>query len=359
MNHPKKQVQRRIFGTGLALIVGVAAVAAQGCGKSGKSGSFPDITPPIKAAVPSALKGSSFMAELRGQDLAQAISRAVQPRTVNSFLTNFYNDFFVTGPTVLLNITSSVDDRINFFNTGSTSSGCLSATPVAYTITPAGQSSPVTMYAQCYTTVTSAGSWDPGLIMIGQNNGVTYVWDANGAAWTAAIATPDGSSYDVHAWYSVGLGNGQSGSGSCGSTWDGCSYGVAEVYSNASSGAFEMTAAGIGVGYCGIQFASDGTNTYVTGSADGGSSCASLTSGTCLLNSDEATSASGGICSASSPFSHTTAVGISTGTHTSGQGGASFGPSTYPSTTNVTLNGTSTDSVHFGPTSPPSGVAQF
>jgi len=137
---------------------------------------------------------------------------------------------------------SHIVSMADFFNTSTTSSGCLSATPVAYTITSAGQATAVTMYAQCYTTITSGFTGDPGLILIGSKGGKTYVYDVNGAAWTAAIATPDGSSYDIHAWYSAGIGNGASGTGGgqCGSAWDKCSYGVAEVYTNAAAGTFEM-----------------------------------------------------------------------------------------------------------------------
>lgn len=319
-----------------------------GCGSSGgTSGSFPTITPPIKAATPAGFKNATML----------PMDRGVHHLFTSLDISEFENNFFVSGPTVLFNITSNVDNRIQFFNTSTTKSGCLSATPVAYTITPAGQATPITMYAQCYTTISSGFTGDPGLIMIGKNNGATYVWDANGAGWVAAIATPDGSSYDIHAWYSVGIGNGVSGSGggTCGGSWDDCSYAVAEVSTIAATGAFEMTAAGIGIGYCGVQFASDGTVTWAEGSVDG-PSCTS-TESLCVLSSDEQTPASGGVCASGTPFSWTTPIGRITG---SGPQGA-FGASGYPglSQDNVTLNGTSTDSVHFGPTSPPSGVAQF
>jgi hypothetical protein len=329
---------------GIFLALGLL-LSASGCG--GSSGSFPTITPPIQAVTPAGLKNSGF------SGLRPALTGGLS-------ITQFKTDFFGTGPTVLFNITNSVDGRISFFNNNSTKSGCLSATPVAYTITPAGQASPVTMYAQCYTTIPSGFTGDPGLILIGKNNGVTYIWDANGAAWVAAIATPDGGSYDIHAWYSVGIGNGKSGSngGQCGNAgaFDDCSYGVAEIYTNAGTGAFEMAAAGIGVGYCGVQLASDGMNTYADGSA--GPVCAA-TDDLCVLSSDETTvvGGRGGICTpgGSAAFTHTTAIGIETGSGPT----TSWGNSPYPTVPNVVLNGTSTDSVHFGPTTPPAGVAQF
>jgi len=342
----------------LFAIAGMFIALAQGCSSSsgggGSSNRFPQITPPIEAATPAGLK-SAFMDAVRLAGPMTLNASFVNPFSGSLSISQFETDFFQTGPTVLFNITTNVDNRMAFFN-GQTSSNCLTSTPVPYTITPAGQAGPVTMYAQCYTQITSGFTGDPGLIMVGQNNGITYIWDANGAAWTAAIAKPDGNSYDVHAWYSVGIGNGVSGSGAgqCGTSWDGCSYGVAEVSSTASTGAFEMTAAGIGVGYCGVQFASDGTNTYGIGSVDGGGSCEAQAT-LCLLSSNESTTASGGICTAATPFSVTTAIGTIGGTANS----VTWGTSTYPASANVTLNGTATDSVHFGPTTPPAGVTSF
>jgi hypothetical protein len=339
----------------------ICMVAATGCGSksssTGVSGSFPTITPPIKAATPAGLKGSSLMASLTGSGVQTGnLERLL---TASLDLSQFKTDFFGTGPTVLFNITAAVDDRINGFNSGSTTSGCLSATPVAYTITPAGQANPITMYAQCYMSTGSSFTGDPGIVMIGKKNDVTYIWSAVGAGWVGAMATPDGSSYDIHAWYSVGIGNGASGStGSCSSQWDQCSYGVAEVYTNASSGVFEMASAGLGMGYAGIQLASDGTNTYAIGDSGNGTN-ATL----CVKSSDESTSASGGVCSASTPFSVTTAIGVKAGTGpatTVSPSGVSWNVSAYPTSgPNVTLDGTTSDSVHFGPTAVPSGVAKF
>lgn len=347
----------------------VSAAMTQGCGSGSSSGSFPSISPPVKAAVPAGFGGTaSIMDEVRvPYSLSAMFESAVAPFNNKTLpVSTFNTDFFQTGPTVLLNITGGVDNRASAYT--SSSSSCKTATPVSYKITPAGQSAAgVTMYASCSQQINSGFTGDPGVVLYGTQGGNFYVYQAVGTSWTAAILTPDGSSFDVHLWYSVGIGNGIAGSngGQCGTVgqFDSCSYGVAEVLTNAASSTFQMSAAGVNMGYCGVQLGSDGTNTFAKGSAGVGGSCAGVDS-VCVLSKDEQTAATGGICSSATPFGNpsatpstgTVAIGISTG---AGKAIPTIAASTYPTSTNVTLDGTSTDAVHFGPTSIPAGVASL
>jgi hypothetical protein len=218
---------------------------------------------------------------------------------------------------------------------------------VAYTITPAGQS--VELVAQCYQQFTGGpADGGPAFLQFGQRDGKTSLYVAVGAARLAAIVTPIAGSteYAVDAWYGVGYTN----AASCGSTgtFDDCSYALTELHADPSTKGFEMSVAGIGVGFCGVQFASDGAKLWAVGSGDMGATC-NARAYACVSASDLSTT--GDTCTQTYTLP---ALG-----RNAGAGAHEFGASTYPDTPNITLDGTGSDSLHFGPEAPTAGVGDL
>src|SRR5262249_39790111 len=131
-------------------------------------------------------------------------------------------------------------------------------------------------------------------------------------------------------------------------TFDDCSYAITELHANPATKAFEMSVAGIGVGFCGVQFASDGTLLHGVGSTDMGTTCNPAAilcaSASDLADSDPSTS----------PTSQPPALG-----RRAGPGAHSFGASCYPDVPNITLDGTTSDSLYFAPLAPTAGVGNF
>jgi hypothetical protein len=322
--------------------VGPSYDMAMPSGAHNMTSALPLVTPPVRAATPAAYQSSPH-------------SR-VQPLVLSS--ADIKSRFFSAGPTNIFSILGSIDDRItgiNMMSQGS-SAACLHQDAVPYTITPFGQS--VTMYAQCYEKVGSSQPADPGFLQFGQKDGVTYLYMAIGQGAVAAIVTPaagdagataTGDSYRVEAWISVGTLNAAT---SCGgsATWDGCSYGVIHLAADPATQSLEMTVAGIGFGYCGAQLKSDGASIYAIGSTDMGSTC-NVADTLCVAASD---GTSPGSCDTLNSFA---LAGLGraavAGTH------QSFAASAYPAavagTGNTLLDGTATDALHFGPTTPTTG----
>lgn len=316
------------------------ALLISACSKKGATLTYPLVLPPVKAATPTGLGGGTL--------LSQDLKAPLQPLSLD--LADFKSRFFSAGPTYIFSILQGVDDRISGYNERGSGVACTTQTPVKYTITPYGQS--VDMYAQCYETLTASYTGDPAFIQWGQtSDGNFYLWSAFAAGWTAAIATPitGTTNHTVQIWTTVGQGNSTCGAG----TWDGCSYTVMQITANQSTKSFEMTVAGSGVGYCGAQIASDGTNVYGKGSSDMGTTC-NTTSDICVTAADVTATAT---CTTAQKTFALTPLGRKSGTGTS----QSFGASDYPGGTGntITLNGTSSDSLYFGPTTPTSGVGLF
>ncbi|HEX7703361.1 MAG TPA: hypothetical protein VF403_21625 [Kofleriaceae bacterium] len=289
------------------------------CGAGGSQVELSLISPPVRAATPPALQSAS-----RTQHVDDGLSAS-----------DLHDRFFSgAGPTDVMQLIGSVDDRITEIN-GAGPSPCFDAAPVDVMIMPAGQS--IVLPAQCMRMFGSDGFMQFAVV-----DGATSIYAAVGQARFAAIVTPDDV---VDAWYGVGYQNATS----CGGSFDGCSYGLTELHANATSHAFELAVAGIGEGYCGAQLQSDGTSIYAVGSLDMGETCRD-TSTLCVSASDLTMP---GTC-ASAPIMQTTAVG-----RHAGGGAHMFGASTYPAMPNVTLDGSETDSLHFGPSAPSDGVASF
>ena len=332
----------------------------QGCSKSSSSSAsktLPAITPPMKKAMPTAFKGSSRgIAQLEMINLNRFdFGREFGARTALP-VANFTSRFFSAGPTNVLTILPAVDTTIASINTqisgASTAQACVTQTPVAYSfVAPDGKT--VNMIGQCYETTNTNQFIEWGI----DSSNVFYLMEggtrANLVMSLAAIATPVSGSttdYTVQVWFSVGNNN-----ATAVASWDAGSYTVAEMVGNSATGKFEMTAAGIGIGFSGAQFISDGTQIYGIGSEDTGTT-SSAQETVCVSASSLTTSVSS--CTLDATSFQLTPIGRKLN-NTTAVAQASWGASLYPTTPNVTLDGTATDATNFVLTTPTTGVGQF
>jgi hypothetical protein len=319
-------------------MIGMTACAGSG-GGGGGAADLPLIVPPVRAAAP-----SSF------QVAAHAARRAAADGELSA--TEFRNRFFnpAGGPTEVFQILAGIDARLAEINAGGADRrpACLDQAPVSYTLSVFGQDVPFA--AQCYRRFGAAPSGAPAAFMeFGKLDGVSYLFVTGGAARVAARVTPVAGTSDVEvdAWYGVGYTN-----ATCGTdgTFDGCSYAATVIHADPTTRAFEMAVAGIGVGFCGISMRSDGTSIYGAGSIDMGATCRARAT-LCVSAGDLAAP---GACDAITSFT-VPALG-----RNAGAGAHEFGASGYPVMPNITLDGTPTDSLGFGPaTAPTEGVGDF
>ncbi|MEO8551431.1 MAG: hypothetical protein ABI678_15745 [Kofleriaceae bacterium] len=260
--------------------------------------------------------------------------------SASEFRDRFFNP--AGGPTDVFRILTSVDDRLTELASAG-DAPCLTQAPVMYPLAPFGQD--VTFAAQCYRSFGT--TTPPAFMQFGQIDDATYLYVTGGATRVAARVTGTSDAPIVDVWYGVGYTN-----ATCGmdGTFDGCSYAATQIHAEPAAGAFEMSVAGIGVGYCGVQIHADGTSLYGIGSTDMGASC-NAPATLCVDASDLTMT---GTCDALSTFS-IPALG-----RASGMGAHAFGATMYPATPNITLDGTAQDSLGFGPgDAPTAGVADF
>jgi hypothetical protein len=315
-----------------SLLLSVLGLIVIRCG-SGTNAGIPEVEPPVTAATPSGFTSTRRLGSVVGFRTADIDE--VQSR------------FFSAGPTKISSLLDGIDSRISEINTrsGESTRACLSATAVQQDYTILGSS--VSAFFQCYDVFSDS----TGGMLFGKKDDTWYLYQNSGQVRSLAIVTPvtgQSGKYDVEAWMGVGQANATS--STCSSNWYGCSYGVIHLKANSAESTMEMTVAGTGFGYCGAHLKSDGTNLYVVGSAgqtsNGTSWTCASSDNVCTLAND---TSSAGTCTTidSNDFTLTT-LGVT------GQSGVGTG---------VTLNGTSTDSVHFGPAvselSTISGVAAF
>jgi len=361
-----------------ALVSGLA-FGASGCSKSAapsssSSGTLPLLTPIIKSAIPTGLGGTnshtSKQTGVHTLDNNDNGGSGSDNTNLANDIGNLQSRFFSSsGPTEIVGqLMPTLDSLISGINTmsASSSSACLTQTPVSYTITPAGQS--VTMYAQCYVSGSASYTGDPAFTQFGINNGIIYVYSAQGAEWVAAIVNPLASgAYSVTAYLGVGYNNATSMPSGCteGDAWDAGSYGLIELNANTSTGTFELATAGSGLGFCGAQLISNGTAIYAVVSNDMGATCGNTGTNDdlCVSATDVTTAASTGCPTASNfmlyPIGRTGGVSESETSANSCSSSVTYGASTYPSVPNVTFTGGLSDSLHFGPTVPTTGVGQL
>lgn len=325
--------------TTVALILAGAACGTSGPGTSGPGADLPLLSPPVRAATPSGLRASAARRLEHATDPTTAIDATLRASDIRD---RFFSG---SGPTDLMTLLGSIDQRQAEIN-GGNHPPCLDQPPVDYVITPFGQS--VTLAAQCFRSFTPSTAGDPGFLQFGERDGKISLYVAAGAARLAALVTPIAGTTDhmVDAWYGVGYNNATA----CGSSgsFDGCSYAVTELHANPTTRQFEMSVAGIGVGFCGIQFGSDGTSLYGIGSSDMGATCNEAAM-FCVSAADLTTP---GACG--SPGYTLPALG-----RDAGAGAHEFGASWYPDEPNITLDGTPTDSLGFGPIAPTLGAGDF
>jgi hypothetical protein len=316
------------------LKLGWFCLAAAGCATPGIPADLPLVSPPVRAATPPGLTGAT-VAGLLGVDAMLSASE---------FRDRFFNP--AGGPTDVFRILGAVDERLDEANAAAIDSPrpCLEQEPVTYALSPFGQD--VAFAARCYRRFGAASS-PAAFMQFGRREDVTYLYVTGGAARVAARITQAANEAVVDVWYGVGYTN-----ASCGTdgTFDGCSYAVTQIHAEPALHAFEMSVAGIGVGFCGIRIRSDGTSLYGVGSADMGMTCGEPA----MLCVAAADLSAPGSCDSLATFS-IPALG-----RKAGAGAHAFGASTYPSPPNITLDGTSSDSLGFGPADAPTpGVADF
>ena len=307
----------------------------------------------MRAATPSAFGGTGARAALRGVSGVQSKRFALDSADLKS-------RFFSAGPTSIFKILGDVDALIEDINRSArkNEAACLTQEPVAYDLTPWGQT--LTFYAQCYRSLVGSPA-SSSFFQFGQKDGFVYLYVATGAQHVAARirpvgeVAPDGGivpgKYSVDAWIGVGYNNATS----CGpmTGFDSCSYGVIELHSDESRLGLELSVAGIGFGYCGARLKSDGNHVFAIGSPDMGESCV-VASTLCVAASDVTTPE---VCDPQLSMFGTPALGRQAA---SGSNGA-LGPSQYPGKTDnqIVLNGTPTDSLGFGPSAPAPGAGEL
>jgi hypothetical protein len=314
-------------------------ICAAACtGGGGASVDLPLIVPPVRAATP-----SSF------QVAAHAARQAAAEGTISA--SDFRDRFFNPsgGPTEVFQILAGIDARLDEVNSagGDKQHACLEQAPVDYMLSMFGQDVPFA--AQCYRRFGTSGSGPAAFMQFGQRDGVTYLFVTGGAARVAARVTPVAGTTDVEvdAWYGVGYTNAMCGTDH---SFDGCSYAATQIHADPTKHAFEMTVAGIGVGFCGISMRSDGVSIYGAGSSDMGATCQDRAT-LCASASDLSAP---GACDAIASFT-LPALG-----RQAGAGAHAFGASRYPDAPNIALDATATDSLGFGPAmAPTAGVGYF
>jgi hypothetical protein len=299
----------------------------------------PLLTPPIKSSCPSALK--SDLSLRRRRRLAELNTDTIKER--------FFNPD--GGPTNLFDILASVDDRLQELNSRMSSfEECMQDVPVSYSFNVSGES--LTFYAQCSDvlnegTGSSTGAAESSSFMQWAfYNNTWYLYERVGQAIVASQLRVDTSApnptapddddgsgvQNIHVWYSVGI------------TSRTGSHAVAHVYSNPAAEVFEMTAAGVGIGYCGVQFRSSEGLFKATGSADVvGYTCEATDSACKEADNFDVTSACGSMSNFSLPK-------LGRQAYADGTWEASLYPGVSENT--VTLANSGVDDAFFGPSSP-------
>lgn len=355
-------------------LVALLLLVVAGCSGGSTSPSIlvPAVKPIVVASLPAGLRPPSLVAR--------------RLTSIPAF-TDLADRFFRgNGPTDLLDtLLPNIDQITAALNSPTLQGACLTQTPVAYQITPFG--STVDMVAQCYVQGTPSYIGDPALLQFGtDSNGVINVYSANGAEWGAYKFTPitGTTQYSVEAWIGLGYANAPSGCGAVQASahqqaypaqWDTCSYGVMHLTANPVTHITELSVAGLGFGYCGVQLISDGNNINVAGSGDMGATCGNLltacfaadavSTGTCSAPALTFSLAAMGrgpnpvqlsLTACNSPAFDQSLVDISPQQCTCNFWGVSSYPSSNP---NIVLNGTNSDALYFGPTTPTTGVGQL
>jgi hypothetical protein len=307
-----------------------------GCTMSATGADLPLLSPPVDAATPSGFRLPGTTARR-----ATVVDTALQAWALRE---QFFSG---SGPTDLMTLLGVVDDHLAKINASDKRPDCLDQDPVRYTIDVFDHR--VSLSAQCFRMLAPTAGGDASFLQFGEQDGGISLYITTGTSRLAAIVTPvddspDGSPrYQIDAWYGIDSDT------ACG---DGCPYGVGQLYANPVTRRFEMTFAGLSVGFCGLQFASDGTSIFGVGSIDAGEYCLDPAR-LCVSASDP--TAPGALATCSQPPAYILpALG-----RRARPGELALGPSRYPAEPTITLDGSRTDSLHFGPAVPTDGVGDL
>lgn len=228
------------------------------------------------------------------------------------------------GPTDVYSLLDSVDNRISELNLRSPGRSCMNLEPVQVEL-PRWPGENLTIFAHCYEEID-----EDGFLMFGVRNGTAQLYSRIGATTLVAYAriaeglfnestaccyrvngdlgedcacvdgscmtpscrtTPEGwpestaRSYrnvssalvDVDIYFSVGVEMNASETGS---------RGLMHLVARPSENTFQASVAGIGLGFCGAQFASDGASIRFVGSQDGVNGACQPKNETCVLAQD-------------------------------------------------------------------------
>jgi len=310
----------------ILVIVGVAVGVGVGLylrdhNNGGGGMIMPYVTPPVAAACPPSLK-TSYRPMKKDSSFD---TQTIDPTQ------DILDRFFVDGPTNLFGILSQVDQRVQGINDRmSQFSDCMARTPTAVDITTGSWPSAPTFYISC-SEVWNGGA-AAGFDQWGQVGAVSYLYVRGGDGIVAAKLVGNGTFGNIEQvtiWFSVGIINRNG------------SHCVAMVYAEPTNNIFEMSVAGAGVGWCGVQMKSDGVVLNVTGSQDGPGCGQTDTSCTSASSITAPATCNTGVDTFSLP-----ALGrMAYTTHAASQypGGAG---------NKVFLNDTGLDDTFFGPSSP-------
>ena len=239
----------------IAVVIGCAKKKTE----TGESADIPLVAPPVDSVTPQAFKSTTAAMSLKLEQNVSAFSLSGS---------NFSSRFFQSGPTEIRSLLANIDSSIKSINLRSAEAkiDCLKSTPVAATLTVTSDT--LSYYFQC-----SDDMGGGNFSLFGKKDTSWYFYGRNGQSVSAFKVTPntsDTSKYSVDAYFTVGRINGVPSDGSaCTLSWDNCSYGLTHLLADTATNLFEMTTAGVGVGYCGAHMVSDGTQIYIKGSEDG------------------------------------------------------------------------------------------
>lgn len=339
---------------------------------------IPPIKPPVQESVPSSLEEPS---RRRLDEIDFSFGAQVKDRF-----------FSGEGPTSVYDMIGDIDGRTQSLNLRSsdTPRTCLTLDPVEIDIDGWPGEDDLKIWVQCYEQIS-----DNLFIMFGKKDNKVYLYERGSASTATAIITldpPDHSGefpccYQVNGggslctctegtctggancrtktgndWYETGTAVGTlTGNStlsevnihfSVGANWDSetesGSRGLMHLVATPQNGYFQAAVAGIGLGFCGVQFASNGEKIFFIGSQDGpGGSCLPVNS-TCVDGSDmgvEVTGCEEEIGFSILPLGRMFSVDY-LGNHTMSQWNASTWPA---SGNNVDISDVASSPVYYGP----------
>jgi glucokinase len=342
---------------------------------SGTIYTIPPMKPSIQDAAPEGFKENS--------------SRRILQNEIHSFEGELKNRFFSSeGPTSVYGLIDTVDSRTNELNKRSPGRECISSEPVMIEVN-GWSNETLKIWIQCYeqlsndlflmfgkkddilylyergtmTTITSFIHLKPkdtndespccfqvngggddcrcesnnqclkdGLELNGGNCRTTNEnWPTNGTGTSTLLGNSTLASVNIY--FSVGGGYTSSQSGS---------RGLMHLEAQPKYNKFQASVAGIGIGYCGVQFASNGEKLHVIGSVDGPGKTCKPTNQTCV-SSDLTTRYDISECNdinfSINPLGRTSSIDF--------QG--PWNASHYPQYPNVDISNVPLSPVHYGP----------